>query len=658
LNAQVPPWQTEENQLTECRNLWWDRGALRKRKGLYTGPGRQFTCAGRVQYMPGEVQLLFGASEERWGRLGISIGGEAGTYRVEVIFTDQYSRSVVCGPPILLAVQQKPDGMVVCYTAEGGRKMLLLILNTGQLFRLSPDDLTLWKEVDEELYVPLVMKNGGGVASFDKASAQGDEYESYNMLGPRFRVQFTTDDQSCLYLLPCKSLDHAPVTIWLHLPDGTANFFRIAADTDHTRNIDGTYAFVNRAGGYIYFNTSGTAGEFTPLTGVSGIRNNLEVTAEKTWAGNRETITGMRFYSWYGGDRSSSRGGVRLFLSGNPSCPNLVHWSDSGEPLYFPQENSSFVGEDSQAVTAFGRQGKSLVIFKEREIYAVTYAARTAAAEPASMAYFPITQLHTGVGCDSPDTLALWRDRLVWMDRGKLYRLKTASSAAGGSVSELARNLGERLADIREEKRRQGSAAVYRDRYWLLAGDCLFLLDADREEDSPACYIWTVGLAGVTWESLLTSDGQLTLMGSVQRGESGPVRFHYTLSGDRDILPAYSAGSWSFSGEEVACAMETGQLDFGEPDQGKQIRRILLHSPGDASWKAEIKLTTERESHELTGNTGERKNSLYTLATGRNTLCLPVGMAAARRLTIRMESREDFAVEGLSVEYRPTGRKE
>ena len=79
--------------------------------------------------------------------------------------------------------------------------------------------------------------------------------------------------------------------------------------------------------------------------------------------------------TWFGGDRSGINGGTRLFVSGNPSEPNLVHWSDVNNPLYFPENNYARIGNSGMAVTAFGKQENILVLFKESEIYYATYVA-------------------------------------------------------------------------------------------------------------------------------------------------------------------------------------------------------------------------------------------------------------------------------------------
>lgn len=78
---------------------------------------------------------------------------------------------------------------------------------------------------------------------------------------------------------------------------------------------------------------------------------------------------------WFGGDAAGISGGSRVFLGANTDEKekSLVIWSGLNNPLYFPENCYAYVGNNSQSVTAFGRQSDMLVIFKERETYLTQY---------------------------------------------------------------------------------------------------------------------------------------------------------------------------------------------------------------------------------------------------------------------------------------------
>ena len=113
----------------------------------------------------------------------------------------------------------------------------------------------------------------------------------------------------------------------------------------------------------------------------------------------------------------------------------LVVWSSLNNPLYFPENNYAYVGDKSQGVTTFGRQGENLIIFKEKSTYYSYYATndsitaddlinQTVIDYEANSVYFPMIQLNANIGCDCQNTVQLCRNRLVWANSdGNVYTL-------------------------------------------------------------------------------------------------------------------------------------------------------------------------------------------------------------------------------------------
>ena len=90
---------------------------------------------------------------------------------------------------------------------------------------------------------------------------------------------------------------------------------------------------------------------------------------------NLKKVFAMTRQMWFGGDAAGISGGSRVFLGANTDEKekSLVIWSGLNNPLYFPENCYAYVGNNSQSVTAFGRQSDMLVIFKERETYLTQY---------------------------------------------------------------------------------------------------------------------------------------------------------------------------------------------------------------------------------------------------------------------------------------------
>lgn len=167
----------------------------------------------------------------------------------------------------------------------------------------------------------------------------------------------------------------------------------------------------------------------------------------------------------------------------------LHHWSDTNNPLYFPENNYAYIGESNQPVTAFGKQSDMLVIFKEREMYYANYVAGAAFTAQdiiegnivdvtAYMAQFPVTQIHAGIGCDCPDTVQLCNNRLVWATSGgKIYSLVSTTPYSERNIRELSGMIESRLKATGIDALKKATSGDFDGYYVLQAGNLLFLLD-------------------------------------------------------------------------------------------------------------------------------------------------------------------------------------
>ena len=70
---------------------------------------------------------------------------------------------------------------------------------------------------------------------------------------------------------------------------------------------------------------------------------------------------------WVVGSAKGINGGSRLFLCGNTEKNEkaLVIWSGLNNPLYFGENCYTYIGDNSSAVTAFGRQEEKLIILRK-----------------------------------------------------------------------------------------------------------------------------------------------------------------------------------------------------------------------------------------------------------------------------------------------------
>lgn len=219
--------------------------------------------------------------------------------------------------------------------------------------------------------------------------------------------------------------------------------------------------------------------------------DNVVITAPyDTKEDDSRKIFAMTKSIWFGGAANGINGGSRLFLCGNKqeNEKSLIVWSGLNNPLYFSENCYAYVGGNSQAVTAFGKQGENLVIFKENSIYYTCYQQNNNVSADdlisqsvididANSTYFPIIQLNGYVGCDCPDTIQMCRNRLVWASsEGKVYTLCTMNQYNEHTVYELSDMIAPKLKEYKRVLK-TATSADFAGHYILLLEDCAFVMD-------------------------------------------------------------------------------------------------------------------------------------------------------------------------------------
>ncbi len=216
--------------------------------------------------------------------------------------------------------------------------------------------------------------------------------------------------------------------------------------------------------------------------------NNITITTEYNPALiNMNYIFSATCSAWYGGNQGVASG-TRLFIGGmDGEYKNTLQWTDLSNPLYFPENCFSKVGDPSQNITGFGKQGDMLVVFKPFEIYAASYVLQDAPIEDAAYdfisdltvttAVFPLTQISNNIGCDCPGTIQLCRNRLCWVhSNGKAYTLVSSSQYNEKNIYELSDPIRRELPNISNEELKNASSTDWEGYYVLSAGNHMFLM--------------------------------------------------------------------------------------------------------------------------------------------------------------------------------------
>lgn len=684
----------EDNQLTDVRNMWWKNGALRTRPG-YRYKNRQYVGLegnagqGKQSYirhsLDSESTTRKINTESKIGNFIDSvtlINNDEAETTVEthkVYFVDENGTLTKYDSNISVSSLPSEDfnfnSSFIVSSGSGSDENAYLFTSSGGVFKA---DVNASSPVVPELYAPLVMVNGEGNPENDFSPAKGTMFEGYNMLTGAFRAWYTTDGITANYPLPCKGLtgnEGEDVTAVYTDKDGNEYTFIVPYNTTLSNWIsigDNIVAvYLNRESGF--FSIIDAFQKLIPLE-KSGINNNLKITAWKTDYKQKAKIHKMTFSTWFGGDRSAVSGGTRLFLAGNPDCPNLVHWSDINNPLYFPENNYAYIGSANQKITAFGKQSNILVIFKERETYMAQYAAGTTYSADdvingkvvdvaASAAVFPITPIHSYIGCDCPNTVKLCNNRLVWANKsGDVYALTSANQYSERNIRKVSGNISRIL---KSQDMSNASAGDMLGRYALIAGDKMFLMDynttaftaySSHSNDETAqgkipWHVWDFP-DEIGTDIRIISDVSIPILFGEKREHVGDNDFDvyfnvHTIESDSDKF---------YGGSEtpINCMLQTKLFDFNYSERLKNIHSVYVGIANIEGCTINLTYITERGDSKDQYIVTKESASEYSTNYISEKRFMP-NWGRIQRFGIRLESVGTMAVDGISLKYSMYG---
>ncbi len=682
VNYSISSHLIEDNQLSDVKNMWYKDGLLRTRPGLAHG---DFLKMKDIR----EGGYVFEKSLEL-GDKGVAICqqihnayGSAG-HKLHFIDEDGTIRDfslTMNSEPWLCTASSKAEDKVFGYafsrTYEDGM----------QIYALEDED-----SVQAEPYIPTVLINGRPLESGDVASPNGRLYEPYNMLSRKCTCTYTSDGMGIYYFLPETQMDDMDsVTVKYTDTDGEVkthtavnNYSEYSEESVQTHK-DGKKRKLKFDGykGCFWFVDDTEAVSALPL---SAITNNVEITVQKKHLDSEAIIAGMKFSTWFGGGSAGLSWGTRLFVSGNSQHPNLVHWSALNDPLYFPENNYAYVGDSSNAVTAFGKQGDLLVIFKEKEMYCTQYVQGTVTEEEildgsvmdieAAVAVFPMTAIHGAIGCDCPDTVRLCNNRLVWLNSdGRVYGLFTTGQYNERNVRELSHCIRKKLKKHTEEQMKNASAAELDSYYLLYMGDTTYVMDYsssgftyyssyssdEKAQKAVAWYVWDTSGSGIPCEE---RGQRLMTVGKT------PVLLMWngsTITDDFDYLSTLlfleGQGDSRFDAEgtvldekaEISCMFKTKLFEFDRADLKKSIQQLYL-GIGDITGSAvRVSYVTEQWADEdaftaeCTGDGEEDEDRFIRMWR------LTPNASRVRTFGIRCDSDGIMAVQGIVLKYQHQG---
>ena len=507
-----------DNQLTDCKNVWYKDGMLRTRAAL---------------------------KATNFNDMQIQINRTAMSYGETLVYMSDKNVRVINGYLYFLAVLKSSSAIYVRYlSVENAEVPIIEVAKITDLNSQSfnvfqhKNDIYIFGSVENEnslvgglpiykiweengewkkeriqqsgAYVPTIYMNlsTGYYDSFSGVYG-ATMLEGFNLLGKRYKLLYNNakeyqspseekikEDVVHLTLIDDVSeFVGEKVVVKITEPDGTLAVHEatilggdVVSNENGYNEVDGFQMSVyKRKISFRNINQSDMAFKRTQF-----MYNCIEVEAPcKNTTENLKKVLNCTFSEWYGGGSEGLYGGIHLFLGGNTEENEkaLVLWSDINKPLYFSENCYAYVGDVLQRVTAFGKQGEALIIAKEKEMYATEYVNNSdalteeavqnqATVDITTDVIFPMYQVHGSIGCDCPNTMQLCRNRLVWAcSNGKVYSLVSASAYNERSIYEVSGMVERRLKIFSRQDLQQAQSADWQGHYVLAVGTELFLMD-------------------------------------------------------------------------------------------------------------------------------------------------------------------------------------
>ncbi len=724
-----------DNQLTDCKNMWWKDGLLKTRAAMIQNDSkinlgaaaegsaskiRQHNCYNTVSGIKGQLC--------------------SAVYNSKINFFWNYGKSITN----IASISAAPSSYFVCQYSD--KLYCFMTRLTSQVIYsldLSVSSAT-WNKIDKDkMHIPKVMMQCKKSSAVNISSDQinGVMLESYNLLSDYYEMSYNSynpeivkeeDQKHKMQYHILKSVAKyegkgltvtAEVTLDGNTEEHTVSINEESRRKDSTKVWKTTWeesaansidkllmrVWKNRISFYycednadgkdvIKDNTKYTkvatisdntdsdywrngdseeekAKPTAPIKYSGGGDDDIVITAPYIWSNSdKEKIFNMTRCEWFGGSAGLS-GGTRLFLCGNTKKGNsdLVVWSGLNNPLYFPENSYFNVGNETGAVTGFGKQSDKLVIFKENETWFTQYAQNTSITAQdlinqrvidyaSSSVYFPLTQINSNIGCPYPDTIQLCRNRLVWLgNNNSVYTLVSESQYNERSIFSVSEMVNRKIEEIGVDSK--ACACDWNGYYCLLLGNKMLLMDYNcygythvasysKQEDANVripWYYWEVSNV----QKMTVIGDCLSMVDIINMAERYyVVSYCFDTKGVYDKLLDVATNEYITT--EIDSYFTTKIFDFTSPHIRKNIEQINLQVGNNGGVPIKVFFITENGTEQSEIITTGNDLTNYTAGYIDSRAVFPC-IKQILRFGIKVECKGKLAVDSVILKYRTTG---
>ena len=708
-----------DNQMTDCVNMWYKEGMLKTRPSFTTNEN----MFSKIEYVPDEwydnvyvADLQVHDTVKKGDAVLVSFvdcygSYEHGNWQTGIKFLWQYPdktvdagyieveilRDYICKSNKELEAAIKKSSRII-FEKEG---YIYLFFNDNgyfEVYKSQIEDNLNWDYVNsEEYYIPTVYAHC--LATNGGSNFTATQFESYNSLCDGYKMVYSlynaVDDSHIMrYRLADIDLNkNYTIKATIIGPKGekyvhTAVYegFKVVTEKESPDGRYMTLVFEDNWQGIIFTKTSlgDYQNDVVKLNEKDNYaEDNLIITIIPKYCYENEKRTKifeMTQSIWFGGAANGINGGSRLFLGGNKNDKSLIMWSALDNPLYFPENNYAYVGDKSQGVTAFGRQGENLIIFKEKSTYYSFYAVNNVTADDlinqtvidyeSNSVYFPIIMLNANIGCDCPNTVQLCRNRLVWSNSdGNVYTLYSNNQYNERTIYKVSDMINVALKQ--ENDLKNAVSCDFEGHYLLCAGDKIYVMDYNsygyqyassfsKNEDSNVqipWYIWEFDNSGYVGK-LLVIDNKPMLINSFQKN-NGIITVFSVLGEDKNtdndkFLIVNQQDQLTIIDKKIKSAIQSKMFDFSAAGYLKNIDRVGITFGNNGGAPIDISFVTDKGSESntvtLVGSFVNKQDTAFI--TAKN--FFPT-LRAVRTFGLKIECSGPLYINGLTLQYRLLG---
>ncbi len=707
-----------DNQMTDCVNMWYKEGMLRTRPGFVTNEEMHVTSTRAYedvyvadirsypQIKNGDAVLV--------SYIDCDGNFKDGAWLASLMFCWQYPNKTIWAGSVdfdgLRDFDCKTDKDIDSALKKSSRLVfekdgyIYLFLNENgcfQVYKSQIADKLNWDYISwDEYYVPTVYAHC--LPTNNGKDFTGTQFEAYNSLCDSYKMVYSlynpaNENHNMAYKLAgiFNLNDGYVIEATIIGRNGEEDKYIVEISSEATsaqsEKVNGRVmtVYLNEEYQHILFSTDGDyQNHLIKLTEADNYaEDNLIITISPSHPfenPNRSKIFGMTQSIWFGGAANGINGGSRLFLCGNTDEKekSLVVWSALNNPLYFPENNYSYVGDKSQGVTAFGQQGENLIIFKEKSTYYSYYATndnitaddlvnQSVVDYEANSVCFPMIQLNASIGCDCPSTVQLCRNRLVWANSdGSVYTLYSNNQYSERTIYKVSDMIYAALK--KENDLKNAVSCDFEGHYLLSVGNKIYVMDYNsygyqyaasfsKNEDSNVqipWYVWTFD-NGEYSEKFFAINNKLMLMNSFQT-DNGVMLTFSTLSMDEDtandklLICDSETDELSVVENEIKSIIQTKLFDFSAAGYLKNVDRVSISFGNNGGEPINVGFVTDKgiesDTVTLAGSSTNERDAAFV-----NVKNFYPCMRSVRTFGVKIECDGPLVVEGLSLQYRLLG---